>query len=255
MQPLRSLPNTVRVAQALSRTLTWGIPCDQRRDLLAESDHDWEMMYRDQGPYRLLARALRGIPMTIWARMEERDHTALPAAITFALLAVAGIGAGLLDRMYPVDIRRYVFVSALGLGLTGIAMARSPRSIPLSRLRVPALVLFVGFLGMATNMPSASDWRYPTPVVGSAAGDALIVAGFAVVAFGCLVMAAGTARLFRVGGITIIAGAILFGVGQIVWGVEAVTVEPAVTATSLPLGLGALVIAHVTPRLRHLVTE
>ena len=260
MQTLHRLPLAVRAAQALSRVVTWGLRSDRRRELLLESDEDWELMHADLGPGPVLLRAARGIPSAIWTRMEDREPTALPAAIAFVVIAVAGIGAGLLERMYPVDIRRFVFVSGIGCGLVGVVMARSPRLIPLRRLRIPMLVLFAGFLGMATHMPSEADWRYDSPMVGSASGDALIATGFAAIAVGCLIVAAATfrrspRRTFLAGGATIVSGAILFGTGQIIWGIVAVTVEPAVTATSVTMGLAAFSIAHVTPRLRHLVAE
>ncbi|MCP3997038.1 MAG: hypothetical protein GY722_18540 [bacterium] len=260
MQTLHQLPMTVRAAQATSRIITWGIRSDQRRELLLESDEDWELMYADLGPSRVLLRAARGVPSALLGRMDDRERTALPAAIAFMILAAAGLGAGLLERTYPSDIRRFVLISAIGLGLAGIVMARSPRLIPLRRLRIPMLVLFVGFLGLATNMPTEADWRYDSPMVGSASGDALMTAGFAVIAIGCLFVATATfrrspRRTFLAGGATIVLGAILFGAGQIVWGVVAVTVDPAVTATSVTIGLGALSIAHVTPRLRYLVTD
>ena len=259
MQKLHRLPLAVRAAQAVSRVVTWGLRSDKRREWLLESDADWQLMHSELGPVRVLLRAARGVPTAIWVRMEDREHTALPAAIAFTLLAVAGISAGLLERTYPMDIRRFVFVTAIGIGLAGAIMALSPRLIPLRRLRIPMLILFVGFLGMATHMPSESDWMYEGPIVGTPEGDALIAAGFTMIALGCLVVAAAgigqsPQLLFRTGGVAIVAGALLFGAGQIVWGVAAVTVDPAVTATSVPIGLVAFSIAHVTPRLRHLVT-
>jgi hypothetical protein len=191
--------------------------------------------------------------------MEDRDHTALPAALAFAVLAAAGIGAALLERAYPSDLRWFTFLSATGVGMASITMARYPRRVPLRRLRIPMLVLSAGFLGMACSMPADSEWGYASPIIDTPLGDALIALGFTVIGMGCFLIvvfsfAAAPQTLLHIGGIGIVAGAILFGTGQLIWGIVAVTVDPMVTATSVPIGLGAYSLAHVTPRLRHLVT-
>lgn len=259
MQTLYRLPMTIRLAQTLSRVTTWGIRNEQRRELLLESDQDWELMYSDQGPRRVLVRAVQGIPMAIWTRMEDRDRTALPAAIAFAILAVAAAGAALLERTYPSALRWFTLLSATGVGLASLTMTRHPRRIPLRRLRIPMLALSVGFLGMTYNMPDDSDWGYASPVVETTVGDALIAIGFTAIGIGCFLVVvasfvAAPRTLLHIGGIGIVSGAVLFGTGQLIWGIVAVTVDPLVTATSVPIGLGAYSLAHVTPRLRHLVT-
>lgn len=253
-------PLSVVVAKASTRYLTWGIPEETRTESLLETDVDWEIMYADRGSTHVLTRAIRGVPAAVWARMEDRERTALPAGMVFLILCLAGIGAGLLERTYPIDIRLFVIISAIGGGLVGLTMLRYPRQIPLRKTRIPMLMLSSGFLGAAYSMPAETDWLYDTPYVNTLVGDVLTVVGFSTIGVGCLLVAAASFKrtprqVILIGGLGIVTGAILFGSGQLHWGVAAVTIDPAVTATSVTIGLGAYSLAHVTPRLRHLVIK
>lgn len=252
------LPVAVTLASALTRLLTWGLEPELRPGVLMESANDWELMYRDYGSLRVIARALRGIPAAVLGRMEDHDMTAIPAALVFAIMSAAATGAGLLAHTYPADIRRPTLLAALGLGLGGMALVRSPRRIVLKRLRLPALALGLGALGVAFNMPTEADWQYDVPYVDEGIADHLMVLGIFIASAGCLLIVLaslskrGGRRLAGIGGASALAGIVLFGAGQIIWGFIAIPIDLAVTATALGAGLAACSLAHVLPRLRHL---
>lgn len=251
------LPASIRFAQLLNRALSWGMPPEQRHVFLTETLGDWEEMEQDQGSFRVIVRALRGIPTAMWARLDERDITALPAAIAIAIVGAAGIAAGLLDGTYPSDIRRFVLLSALGTLVLGATLIADPRRVVLRRYRLPAVLLTAGFWGMAANMPTVEDWQYETPFVDTVLADVAMVVGFVLVGIGfAMVVIASFAtrrRLVLTGaGLTIMTGTALFGCGQIAWGVVAVNTDPTITVVSIGIGLAALSFLHVVPRLRRL---
>jgi hypothetical protein len=251
-------PLTVSLACFTTRLLTWGLEPELRTELVIEGTNDWELMYRDYGPRRVVSRALRGIPSAVLTRMDDNNMTALPAALVLTIMAVAAAGAGLLAHTYPADVRHPILISALGLGLGGITLVHSPRRIVLSKLRLAALVLAIGTVGVAFNMPTEADWQYDIPMVDTPFADFLMVVGFLAIAGGCglIILASvrrtGRRRLAGLGGSAALAGILSFGIGQIIWGFAAVPVDLAITACALGVGLGSCSLAHVLPRLRHL---
>ena len=253
-------PIALAAARRLTRILTWGMEPRRRKEILLETDNDWGLMHRDFGTVRLLGRAIRGVPAAIFGRIDEHDMTALPAAVVFTIMAMASTEAGLLSRAYPANIRRPTLLCAVGLGLGGLALIRSPRRIVLRRLRWPAIALGIGTLGMALNMPTQADWPYDYPFVDTPLGDALMTVGFIMVAAGCLLIALAPAlprqRLIAgTGGAAALAGIFLFGLGQIIWGFAAIPVDLTVTAAALGVGLASCALVHVLPRLRFLNLE
>jgi hypothetical protein len=258
--PRPRTPLTVAWACRLTRILTWGIEPVRRREILLETDADWDLMHRDCGPVRLTTRALRGVPAAIFSRLDEHEITALPAATIFAIMAVVSTETGLLSGSYPADVRRPTLLAAFGLALGGIALTRSPRRIVLKRLRWPAIALGLGTLGMALNMPTRADWPYDYPFVDTPIGDHLILVGFIAVTVGCFLVALAPAlrrrrRVAGIGAAGALAGIFLFGLGQIVWGFAAIPVDLTVTATALVIGLASCSLVHVLPRLRYLEVE
>ena len=256
--PSRSrTPIAVAAARRLTRLLTWGMEPQQRERALCETDDDWGAMYNDFGSARVLGRALRGIPAAILARMNDQDLTAVPASLGLTVMATAGAGAALLGRTYPADVRRWVLIGTIGLALSALALIRTPRRVVLHSLRWPTLAIAAGSLGVALNMPGQSDWMYDYPYVDTRISDWLTVAGFVLVAIGCLVVAAASYLPRRrltagIGAAGVCAGILVFGLGQVLWGLIAAPIDLAVTATALGIGLGAWALAHVLPRLRHL---
>lgn len=255
-QPILRLPFSIRFAHYLNRVLSWGMPHQERLAFLAETLADWEEMKRDRGSMSIFARSLRGIPTGIWARFDEHETTALPAAVAAALVGGAGTAAGLLDT-YPLDIRRFIFLSSWGALLLGATLLRDPRRIVLRRHRLSGLILAAGFWGVATNMPSQADWPYDAPFVDAVLADVAMVVGFTLVGVGfALIVIASFVTPRRIvtrgAGLAIMTGTALFAGGQIAWGIVAVTTDPAITATSIGIGLASLSCLHVVPRLGRL---
>ena len=251
------LPLSIRFAQLINHVLSWGMAQAERRTFLAEALDDWEEMHRDRGSLGVLARAIRGIPAGIWARLDENDITALPAALAIAALGIGGIAAGLLDGTYPFDLRRYVLLSAVGTLLLGTTLMRDPRRIVLRKYRVASLMLAAGFVGMAANMPTWEEWQYDTPFVDTVVADRLIGAGFVAVGVGFAAVFVASLLSHRrqivlTAGWGIMIGTILFALGQIAWGVVAVNTDPKITVVSIAVALASLSFAHVMPRLRKL---
>lgn len=247
----------VRFAVALSHLLTWGQEETQRSAHLLESEDDWQSMYADLGGPPVVLRALRGIPATFIVRMHRHEPTAVPVGLVLTMVALSGTGASLLARTYPADVRFFALVTALGLGLVALVFLREPRRLAVPRFRLPAALTTVGTFGMAATMPSPSDWTYQVPVLEDPQGDALMLAGFITVGVTSLLVATTPTRFvgkrwMLVVGTGAFVGLILFGSGQVVWGVKAVVVDPAITATSLGVGLGNLSLAHLMLRLRNL---
>jgi hypothetical protein len=190
--------------------------------------------------------------------MDDHDLTAVPTSLVLVLISVATGGMGLMDHTYPADVRRWIVLSALSLTVGSIIFMRTPRCIDVRRLRWPVLALAVGVLGIAANMPTATDWPYDYPYMNPRLSDGLTVGGFVAVALGCLVFAlasttvAGRRKMVLGGGAIAVTGIVVFGTGQIVWGVVAAPVDLTITITAIGAGLGSYALAHVLPRLRHL---
>jgi hypothetical protein len=252
------IPLAVTVARTLTRLLSWGMEPQRRADYISECDTDWELMSREFGSRRVLGRAVRGIPTAILGRMDDHDLTAIPASLVLVLIALATGGMGLMDRTYPLDVRRWIVVSAISLAIGSLVFVRDPRHIDLRRLRWPALALGIGVLGIAVNMPTATDWPYEYPYMDPVLSDTITVTGFVVIAIGCLMITLASVtvahgRGLALGGGTVaVTGIVLFGTGQIVWGIIAAPVDLTITVTAIGAGLGSYALAHVLPRLRHL---
>jgi len=249
------LPLSIRFAHQLNRFLSWGMAHEFRESFLSEGLADWEEMHRDRGSISVLLRALRGVPTAVWARFDEHDTTALPAAVAITLLGVAGVAAGLLETAYPMDTRRFALLSAFGTFLMGATLIRDPRRLVLRRYRLSALLLGAGFIGMAANLPPAEAWAYDVPLAETAVIDGVLAVGFSLVGIGfALVVLASfvSKRLLTYAGIAIMVGTALFAGAQIAWGITAVTVDPAITVTSVAVGLASLSLLHVVPRIRKL---
>jgi len=258
VQPYLHTPVAVSVARLLTRLVTWGIEPRRRNEFLSESDTDWDLMHRDLGSRRVLARALRGIPAAVLGRMNDRDSTAVPTALALSVMAVAGTGAGLMAHTYPVDVRLWTLLGSIGLAGGGVVFLRSPRQIRLEWLRWPVAILAIAVIGIARTMPTEADWPYDYPFVDTALGDVLMMTGFITVAAGCVLIVTASAapwrrrRLALLGGTISCVGIVLFGTGQIIWGLMAAQVDIEVTIAALGVGLGSYALAHVLPRLRHL---
>ena len=254
---MRDLPLSVQYAHHLNRIISWGMPAAVRRTFLTETLGDSEEMHADRGPLRVLLRAGRGVPAGFWARFTQPETTALPASVAIALVGLAGLVVGFLESTYPMDMRRFVLLSAVGTFLLGATLISNPRQIVLRRYRLSGLMLAAGFIGMALNMPAQTDWPYDTPFVDTVLADRVIAIGFVAVGIGALLLVLASfvkrRRLVATSaGFTVMIGTALFAGGQIAWGIVAVTTDPAITATSVGAGLAALSFLHVVPRLRKL---
>jgi hypothetical protein len=254
---LGELPRSVRILHRLDRALTWGMAAKARDQNLAETLADWEAMRRDQGTWQILKRGMRGIPAAIWARMDQRDITALPAAVAVVTTAVVAVGIGLMAWTYPGDVRLFALMCAIGLVGLGATMVRHPRLLLLRRVRLPGIALATGFVGLALNMPGEADWPYLTPYVEAPPSDQLMITGFIAAALGFALLAMTSflskpERSLQKAGILVIVGLSAFGAGQIIWGIAAVTTDASITVTSVAMGLACWSLAHVLPRLRKL---
>jgi uncharacterized membrane protein len=193
--------------------------------------------------------------------MDDHELTAVPTSLFLVLISLATGGMGIMDRAYPWDVRRWIVLSAMSLAVGSVMFMRTPRCIDVRRLRWPAVALAIGVLGIAVNMPTATDWPYDYPYMNPTLSDGLTVSGFVTIALGCLVFAfastttVGRRRVVLSGGAIAVAGIVLFGTGQIVWGVQAAPVDLTITITAVGAGLGSYALAHVLPRLRHLEME
>ena len=241
----------------MNRVLSWGMEPRQRDSFLAEGLADWDDMQHTEGTARVVLRALRGIPAGIWARLDEGDTTALPVSVAISLVGLAGTAAGLLERTDPMDMRRFVLLSAVGTFLLGALMMREPRRIVLRTYRLPGTLLAAGFLGMAANMPEPDQWPYETQVLETALIDLAMATGFAAVGIGFAAIVIASLiheprPLAFKGGVAVVVGTGIFGCAQIAWGIAAVTIDAAITVTSVGVGLAALSFIHVVPRLRKL---
>ncbi len=252
------IPLAVTVARTLTRLLSWGMEPQRRAVYISECDNDWDLMSREFGSHRVLGRAVRGIPTAIIGRMDDHDLTAIPASLVLVVIALATGGMALMDRTYPLDVRRWIVVSAISLAIGSAVFLSNPRHIDLHRLRWPALALGIGVIGIAVNMPTASDWPYDYPYMDPTLSDTITVGGFVAIAIGCLLITLASVaiahgrRLALGGGTVAVTGIALFGTGQIVWGIMAAPVDLTITITAIGAGLGSYALAHVLPRLRHL---
>lgn len=252
-----SLPQSVRFSVAVTRFLTWGLPAHTRKTLHWEMLADWCDMHREEGAAAVIVRALRGVPSGVLSRLDTGETTTLPVAVAASLVGVAAIASSALGGTYPMDIRRFILISAVGAVLGGAVMFRDPRRLVLRRLRVPGMMISVGFVGMAMNIPTPDEWMYDTPYADTPLIDSATAAGFVAVGtgFAMVVLASFLVRrrvLAIAGAGAIGVGTAVFACAQIAWGITAVTVDPAITVTSISVGLAALSFLHAVPRLRNL---
>lgn len=250
---------SVAVARLLSRVFTWGMPEQDRRDQIAESDAYWEAMVVESGALRVLLHAIRTIPAWVWTRLSAGDTTTLPAALGIALIGVGGVTAMLQPGAYSQTTRTLMAVATTGLLYGSFSLIRTPRRLVLRRLALPSLLAAVGILGIAIDIPNPTVWEYGTPLLSSPLIDALTMTGLLVVGVGAAVVSVGALLRLRLvaglGGALIIAGLSSLGLSQILWGIWDTSVDLTLAAASIITGLAALSLVHVSPRLRHLETE
>ena len=247
----------VRIAQATSRLLTWGMPTAQRRRLLAENLADWEAMSCEHRSRLILWRALRGVPAAVWVRLNDREITAMPAGVALSMVGLGGMASGLVGSPYPAPFRQFLVVTCLGLVLVGLNFIRDPRRVVLVRFRAAGLCIIVGFIGLAVTLPTTAQWPYEGPVLEHIVMDRALQAAFVAISVGFLLLMVASVRrkalrLVSLAGILLMSGTATIGVTQVAWGVTMAPVDLAMTAASIVIGLGALSFTHVLPRLRHL---
>jgi energy-converting hydrogenase Eha subunit E len=252
-QPTR----TVRIAFLANRLLTWGIAPEQRQLFLQEGLADWEAMSEDESPPRMILRALRGFPAAVAARMEAREPTTIPVGLSVASVSAAGMAAAIIETTYPNTLRLFTFMAAVGLLGMGMLLLRAPLRIETRRQRGPAAVAGGGFMGMGFNIPSSDAWVYETPVIETPLLDQAMASGFVVVGAGLLLLALASwsrrrRRAVLAAGVAIVAGTATYGIAQIIWAILAAPVDLTITLPSMFVGLAALSVLHVMPRLRHL---
>jgi hypothetical protein len=251
------LPFTIRLAHVINRTLTWGMARDERRRLLSEGLADWEAMAEELSARQVFLRAFRGIPAAIWIRLSDREVTAMPAGIALTMVGLGGITAGVQSTSYPTAFRQSTILASIGLVLVGVNFVRDPRRVVLSRYRAAGVVAAAGFAGLAVTLPTTAQWPYDGPVLENRLGDAAMQASFVIIAVGFLLLTAASlvprrSRLVLEAGVTVMVGAVVLGVAQIVWGISMSPIDLPMTAAAIVIGLAALSFAHVLPRLRHL---
>ena len=134
------LPTIIRLAQAINRMLTWGMPPDERAGFLSETVADWEAMAGDRRPVQLLWRALRGIPAAIWMRLDRRAITAMPAGVAMIMVGLGALAASVQEGILPSPFQEFAAATAAGMLLIGINFVREPRRIKLRRYRLAAVV-------------------------------------------------------------------------------------------------------------------
>ena len=147
--------------------------------------------------------------------------------------------------------------AASGFVWLAATLLRNPRRISLRALRLPGLVSSISVMAMAFAIPSPDDWAYATPMLRSVLTEGALRAGVFTVgmALGMLWVGSFTAhqrRFFRASGLVFILGILQVGISQLIWGIWATTVNFTLGGASIGVGLAALSIAHVIPRLRHL---
>ncbi len=253
-------PRGLRTARLLSRIFTWGLPDDERRNQLAESDAYWESMAADTGSFRATLHAIRGIPSWLWSRLAARDTTTLPAALGCVLVAVGGVTAILQPAAYTARVKMLMGIASASLILGAITLLRIPRRIVIRRLRIPAVLAAIGFIGIGLNVPNATMLPDGTPTLESPLLDNLTSLSLLIIGVGCAAGAINgffvlSRKLAIVGGAIIGLGLALLGVTQIVWGVWDAQIDLGLAAASIVAGLAALSLTHVLPRLRHLEFE
>lgn len=251
------VPISIRVAYLISRVMTWGMSAEERQSYLSESRADWDAMAETSKPNLVLWRALRGIPAAVWIRLSDRDTTALPAGIAMTLVGAGSMMAGSQAFAYPQRFRHFVMVTSAGMLLVGIALVRNPRSIELSRFRVAAAVVAAGFVGLTVQYPTEADWALDTVMPKSFTTDYAMQASFAVIALGFILLLVASFAPPRRSYATVVGIVLMVGIGGlavtlILWGIWAAPAGLAMTAASIVVGLAALSLVHVLPRLRHL---
>ena len=106
-------------------------------------------------------------------------------------------------------------------------------------------------------MPTPDQWRYDGPVVEHKLMDSAMQASFVLIAAGFLLLVVASFRsagskLGPVGAVTLLIGIATLGAAQIAWALGMAPVDLATSASSVVIGLAALSLVHVLPRLRHI---
>lgn len=253
----RGLTMLIRALDGINRILTWGMPGDDRDQLLNEALADWEAMAEHRGSAAVLARGLRGIPAWIWVRLNQRETSAVPAAAAMTLIAACGFVMATDADSYPATFRFWATAAAAGFLWLAVTLLCNPRRISLRSLRLPGLASSVSVMAMAVAIPSADDWPYAAPMLRSFLTEGALRAGVLTVGIALGVLSVGSFTqhqrgFFRASGAFFVLGILQVAVSQIAWGVWATSVDFTLGGASIGVGLAALSIAHVIPRLRHL---
>ena len=251
------LSPAVRFAQAVNRMLTWGMLPEEREVFLTETLADWEAMAKERPGASIIWRTARGIPATVWIRLNRREITAMPAGIALTLVGAGCVAAATQTHVLPNPFRSYIIVAALGLVLVGINFVRQPNMLTLSRYRLPAALGTIGFAGLAMFLPTAAHWPYEAPLVENVVIDRGMQLSFVVIALGFSVLIVASlgpspAPWVRRSGLVLMLGVAMLALTVIAWGITMSPVDMTMTAASLVVGLAALSFVHVLPRLRHL---
>ena len=248
---------SVRVAQFLTRVLTWGMAAEERREYLIESVSDWESMRSDRSSARVVGRALRGLPVGIWMRLSDRRVTAIPAGVALALFGVGGLIAAAAGATYPATLRRFAALTGCGMILAAASLLRNPSRMAIPRFRAAATLIAVGAIGGATNLPGPEQWPHETPIPDTAVLDLTIQTSLMLIGIGCACLVVGSfvrnrRLLISFAGTLVVGGTALFACSQIIWGIWAARADVTITIASFVMGLASLSIVHVLPRVRHL---
>jgi len=244
----------------LSRLFTWGLPDEIRRDHIAEADAHWEAMVSDLGNVRVALHAIRSIPAWLWDRLSERDTTTLPAALAVAVTGFSGARLWLYPLKFGPLTRTGGGIAVVGLLMISVAFMIEPRKIVLRRFRFPALVAAIGLVVASVGIAVTDDWSQSTFATASPITTLLSVAGLVFIGFGCVL---GTVNGFILeeyaiafaSEVAVVLGLALLGVSQIAWGLWEFEANLGLALAFFGSGLGALAIAHVLPRIRHLEVE
>ncbi len=256
LNPSATTQAAITFAHSLNRFATFGLAPEVREEYLAETHADWVAMSEDQPAWRLLLRAIAGLPVWVWVRMAHGETTTIPSALVVALVAIGGLTAAVQEPAYPGRTRFFMVLTGVGLLAASLVLARSPRQIVMRSLGWPALAASIGVVGLAGNLPPPTYWPYDTPVTDSWLTHELIMTSFYIAGVGLALAAANAIYqkrwLAAIAGAVILAGALLMAMSQIVWGLWAMPVDTWLGLSSVVVGLAALSWAHVMPRLRHL---
>ena len=249
---------SVRFAHAITKGFAWGLPDVERQSVLAESLADWEAMRTDRPAGAVVARAVQGIPASVLYRLDARRTTALPAGAALTMLSLAAVAGAYFDSAYHAPLRISLVALALGVLMVGYRFVRSPLALAIERFRLAAAMIGLGSIGMALNLPTADRWIYESPVIDNPAFDKTIAAtliafGLALLLFAAVIGSRPSQRAVATIGWLAMGAMVAFALTQLVWGIVVSPVDVAMAGPSLIGGLAILSLAHVIPRLRHLI--